>query len=389
MGDWRSSPTLCPSPAGITPRWKSTASTWTKTICRAISGSLRTAKTCLTSAKPALCKGASKNLKPVYDLVNAGPRQRFTILSDRGPLIVHNCYNAIRLVNWDAIDRASYEDFREYYYGLGEGFVNKRSHQDPKTGKWVYRASWSNQVRNVPRNLEDLNHRLRSKVMVRRLKEHVLTQLPPVQWHPFPLQVTALMKEALKHEGWAEAQRLYEMDQHAFDRGVPVDGAISTAMRLLGEAKAPSVADYIEDMLDSGVKKLVVAGLHLNVLAYLRERLAKFGVVYMDGSTSSNKKQAAVDAFQKDDKTSIILGQMLPLGEGWTLTAAQDVVFAEFNWVPGRNQQMLDRINRMGQKGAYTIGHVPVVPGTLDERVLATAIEKDVSIHATLDARAA
>jgi len=127
----------------------------------------------------------------------------------------------------------------------------------------------------------------------------------------------------------------------------------------------------------------------LNVLAYLRERLAKFGVVYMDGSTSSNKKQAAVDAFQKDDKTSIILGQMLPLGEGWTLTAAQDVVFAEFDWVPGKNTQMLDRINRMGQKGAYTIGHIPVVPGTLDERVLATAIEKDENIHAALDARAA
>lgn len=28
---------------------------------------------------------------PVYDIVNAGPRSRFTILTDAGPLIVHNC----------------------------------------------------------------------------------------------------------------------------------------------------------------------------------------------------------------------------------------------------------------------------------------------------------
>jgi len=37
------------------------------------------------------CNVESKTLKPVYDLVNAGPRNRFMIHTDRGPLIVHNC----------------------------------------------------------------------------------------------------------------------------------------------------------------------------------------------------------------------------------------------------------------------------------------------------------
>jgi len=32
-----------------------------------------------------------KNLKPVFDLLNAGKNNRFTILSDQGPLVVHNC----------------------------------------------------------------------------------------------------------------------------------------------------------------------------------------------------------------------------------------------------------------------------------------------------------
>lgn len=30
-------------------------------------------------------------IEPVYDIANAGPRHRFTVLTDRGPLIVHNC----------------------------------------------------------------------------------------------------------------------------------------------------------------------------------------------------------------------------------------------------------------------------------------------------------
>ena len=295
------------------------------------------------------------------------------------------CYNALRLLNWDAIDRMSLTAFRNEYYELGSGFVRGPVWDEGKQSN-VWKVHWSDSVRNVPTNLDDLQRRLRKYVMVRRLKEQVLTQLPAKQWHPFPVGMTADIRRALKHPGWKEAQKLYEMDQDAFDVGVPVDGAISTARRLLGEAKAPVVAEFIEELLLEGVKKLVVAAWHHSVLDFMRERLAKFGLVYMDGSTSAKKKQAAVDQFQDDDDIHIILGQMMPLGEGWTLTAAQDAVICEPDWVPGKNDQLLDRIHRIGQAGEHIIGHVPVVPDTLDERILATAIAKDRSIFKALDA---
>lgn len=294
------------------------------------------------------------------------------------------CYNAIRLLNWEAINKASLEDFREFYYAEGGGFIRGPVRGEDGTVTW--KVHWSDKVRNQPRNLDDLNYRLRKHLMVRRLKEQVLSQLPPKQWHPFPIAMTSAMREAMLHEGWKEAEKLYQMDPHAFDRGVPVDGAISSALRELGEAKAPAVADYIEDLMDAGTDKLVVAAWHHSVLAYLKDRLGKkYTLVYMDGSTSNPRRQAAVDQFQTGD-AQIILGQMSPLGEGWTLTAAQDVVFAEFSWVPGRNEQMIDRIHRIGQEGGFVIGHMPVVPGTLDERVLGTAVEKDQYIYEALDA---
>lgn len=34
-------------------------------------------------------------LEEVYDLVNCGPRNRFMILADAGPVIVHNCVQAL------------------------------------------------------------------------------------------------------------------------------------------------------------------------------------------------------------------------------------------------------------------------------------------------------
>lgn len=44
-----------------------------------------------TSARYTLCSSESLSLRPVFDILNSGPRNRFTILTDRGPLIVHNC----------------------------------------------------------------------------------------------------------------------------------------------------------------------------------------------------------------------------------------------------------------------------------------------------------
>lgn len=297
------------------------------------------------------------------------------------------CYNALRLLDWDAIDGMSLDDFREYYYDEGEGFVTRRV-WDRKENRWTTKTEYSTRVRNRPRNLEELGRRLRSRVMVRRLKEHVLPQLPRRQWHVVPLAQTAAIRRALKHPGWALVEHMYQLDPDAFDSGVPVDGEVSTARRELGEAKAPEVAAYVHELLGEGVEKLVVGAWHHTVLQYLLGEFERYGVTtYMSGRTSTARKQALVDDFQENPATRVILGQVRPLGLGWTLTAAQDVVLAEPEWVPGINDQLLDRVHRSGQRGSHVIGHVPVVPGTLDERVLATAIEKDISIHKTLDER--
>lgn len=315
---------------------------------------------------------------------------RMTLLS--GTLLPNQpieAYNALRLCDWDAIDRMSVERFRDHYYEEGGGMIRGRHAVAQPDGSVVWETGlhYSKTVRNVPVNHEELNWRMRHHIMVRRLKEHVLPQLPPKQWHPVPLPLDSDMRRAMKHPGWTEAERLYEMDPDAFDRGVPIDGAISTARLELGRAKAPGALRYIEELLSEGVEKLIVSAWHSEVLAFLRENLQHHGLVYMDGSTSARKRQAVVDEFQENPEIRIILAQQLVLMLGWTLVAAQDVVLAEYDWVPGNNDQLLDRVHRMGQKGTVVTGHVPVVPGTLDERMLGTAIAKDQHIHRALDVR--
>ena len=74
--------------------WNWTASTTTRATNREIFDSSADDRTREIGAQFGDWNSASANSKrklPVYDLVNCGPRSRFTILTDRGPLLVHNC----------------------------------------------------------------------------------------------------------------------------------------------------------------------------------------------------------------------------------------------------------------------------------------------------------
>ena len=71
--------------------------TWTElTLIRATRretlGSFLEVKTeAATSVPFTRCNSESTNLRPVFDILSCGPRNRFTVLTDVGPLLVHNC----------------------------------------------------------------------------------------------------------------------------------------------------------------------------------------------------------------------------------------------------------------------------------------------------------
>lgn len=79
---------------GTAPSMSLTVSTLIKGTYRKTSGLLRSAKTWLTGALSLKCRTRLKGyeeLSNVYDLKNCGPRNRFTVLTAKGPVVVHNC----------------------------------------------------------------------------------------------------------------------------------------------------------------------------------------------------------------------------------------------------------------------------------------------------------
>jgi hypothetical protein len=48
---------------------------------------------------------ATRCTQPVYDILDCGPRQRFVVLGDCGPMIVHNCQSlAFAIMKWQAMN---------------------------------------------------------------------------------------------------------------------------------------------------------------------------------------------------------------------------------------------------------------------------------------------
>ena len=76
---------------GTSKRWNWIGKTLTGITNPATSGSSVEKRTDGTNAASENCKRASSNWKTVYDIAHAGPRNRFTVKTDSGYLIVHNC----------------------------------------------------------------------------------------------------------------------------------------------------------------------------------------------------------------------------------------------------------------------------------------------------------
>jgi hypothetical protein len=85
------SPTSWGLTAGTSPNSNSTGLMSTEATSPETFGSSLDAPIGTTSDGSGICNSESMRWRPVYDIAHAGPRNRFTILTDSGALVVHNC----------------------------------------------------------------------------------------------------------------------------------------------------------------------------------------------------------------------------------------------------------------------------------------------------------
>ena len=87
--------------------------------------------------------------------------------------------------------------------------------------------------------------------------------------------------------------------------------ALGTLRRLTGTVKAAGVADALEEELENGLDKVVLMAWHKDVMASLADRLKKYGVVRLDGSTTPQAREMAAKMFQTDPACRVFIGQIV------------------------------------------------------------------------------
>jgi SNF2 family DNA or RNA helicase len=229
---------------------------------------------------------------------------------------------------------------------------------------------------------EELQEKLRSRFMIRRLKRDVLTELPAKRRQVISLEMSAADRKIVEKEKQSYAQ--YERalaDREPMDS--PAFAEMSRARKETALAKVPYVLEYLVDLLEN-CSKIVIMAVHHDAIDAIKLGLAEYGVVGIDGRTSEADRAAAVESFQTDPKVRVFVGSIRASGTGLTLTASSTVVFAELDWVPGNITQAEDRCHRIGATAPVNIYHL-VLEGSLDERMAEMIIEKQRVIDSALD----
>ena len=243
--------------------------------------------------------------------------------------------------------------------------------------------------------MTELHFLLKQHVMIRRLKEEVLTELRPKQR-------TAVMVSIDNKDVEARCKRLTELKDMANSLVNTADGAAAPLSgfsqdkrnelfemyRKSGEAKLSSIIQYIADLLENNAKFLVFAH-HLSVLDGIEEFLKKNRYEYfrLDGSTSPMERQRGVDWFQSDAKCKVALLSITAGGTGITLTASSTVVFAELAFTPALLLQAEDRVHRIGQPNAVNI-HYLLGRHSLDDLLWPLLVHKMAVVGSSLDGQA-
>ena len=95
----------------------------------------------------------------------------------------------------------------------------------------------------------------------------------------------------------------------------------------------------------------------------------EYGYSFIDGSTSLDERDQAVQHFFNDKNCNIFLISTRAGGVGLNLVAADVVVLYDLDWNPQMDKQAMDRAYRIGQKNNVLVFRL-ITNNTIEERKL-------------------
>lgn len=254
-------------------------------------------------------------------------------------------------------------------------------------------------------NAKELSDRLRSGLMLRRLKKDVWRDMPSklrkIVEIPNTLEsVAAIKAESEKFEIFREqlegmmlAAELAKVSDNKNDYKNAVkaltDGVklafdeMATVRKQTAISKLPAVIAGLKELFDDDpTHKIILFGHHREVLLTLQAEFPQAAMII--GGISAEEKNRQVEKFQNEPACNLFLGGLRAAAEGITLTASSHVIFIEEDWTPARMTQAEDRAHRIGQHDNVLVEHW-VLANSIDLNIVLANIAKQELMDTVLD----
>lgn len=232
-----------------------------------------------------------------------------------------------------------------------------------------FRGHWGYDFTGASR-LPELREQVKGKFMLSMKKKDVAQELPAkmeemvILGGDLPKTIAEIDKSLLKQYSPTDLMKHALGDLH-----------VATYRKELGKAKAKLAIDFIKDILDNSKDPVLVFAIHKEVVEKLYYELLTYKPLVITGDTPSSQRLDIVNQFQNSPEHKLMIGNIQAAGIGFTMTRAPRVIFVEFDWVPGSNEQASDRAHRIGQDKDVLVSYL-VFKNSLDRTVLESILKK-------------
>ena len=252
-------------------------------------------------------------------------------------------------------------------------------------------------------------HRQTLPFILRRVKEDVLSDLPPKITQDYFCELSPLQVQLYEDFTRSQAGQVGSTGQgntHVFQAlqylkkvcnhpklvltkshpeyesvlGAHLNGNLDNLLNIEHSAKLSALKQLLTDLGISGEEQVVsqhralvfcqlktmldiletdLLKAHLPTVTYLR----------LDGSVPPGQRHSIVSQFNNDPSIDLLLLSTSVGGLGLNLTGADTVIFVEHDWNPMKDLQAMDRAHRIGQKKVVNVYRL-ITRNTLEEKIM-------------------
>ena len=98
---------------------------------------------------------------------------------------------------------------------------------------------------------------------------------------------------------------------------------------------------------------------------------------------STKAKDKSMEEFKRNDNVMVFVGNIESAGVGITLVNSSKLIFNNMSFVPGDNNQAVDRVHRIGQRKPVDI-YFQFFEGTYYEEMWTKVMRKSLAINAVI-----